>query len=212
VEAGPVKLLILALISNCIPYTTVPYLVIIAPQLAKMRGLELATAIVMLALGATLGKLVVYSAGRLVGHFKQLRARLRGLVKAVNTYKKATFLAVFIAAALPVPDDVVYIPVGVSGYNVFSFFIALFLGKIVVTTLAALYGVAVLYVFERTDLSEHVYVILAVVLTIIVVFIVNQINWDEFDKIYREQGIRKALVFIVISAAKAFLKIRCIRH
>lgn len=205
IRRGVIGLFGLSFISNAIPYMSVPYLVVIAPLLARTRGTELIVSIVTLALGASLGKLVVYGISRGVGGMKRIKLRLKGLAVAINTYKKATFLAIFLAAATPIPDDIIYIPVGVSKYNVLFFFTAIFLGKLIITTLTAIYGITAARVLEEIGVPEWIYVPSMVVLTILVMLIINKINWIRVGEIYEEEGLGRALIYIIKSLIKIIL-------
>jgi membrane protein DedA with SNARE-associated domain len=205
---GIIGLFVLAFVSNAIPYMSVPYLVVVAPLFAMMQSTELTMSIIMLALGASLGKLVVYGVSRGVGGIKRVRLGLKGLAVAVNTYKKATFLAIFLAAATPMPDDVIYIPVGISKYNVLFFFIATFLGKFIITSLTAIYGITAARVLEEIGVPEWIYIPSTIVLTILIILIINKINWVEVGKVYEEGGLSKALIYIIKSFIKIILSIR----
>ncbi len=202
---GVIGLFGLAFISNAVPYMSVPYLVVIAPLLARMESTELIISIVTLAIGASLGKLVVYVISRGVGGVKRIKLKLRGLAVAINTYKKAAFLAIFLAAATPIPDDVIYVPVGVSKYNVLFFFTAIFLGKLIITMLTAIYGITAARVLEEVGVPEWIYVPSMVVLTILIMLIINRINWIRVSEIYEEEGLGKALIYIVKSLIKIIL-------
>jgi membrane protein DedA with SNARE-associated domain len=204
-DSSFVKLLGLAFISNSIPYMTVPYLIIIAPFLARMRGLELVSSIFALALGATLGKLVVYGISRSLRRVHRVKLKLSGLTQALNTYRKATFTAIFLAAALPVPDDVVYIPAGISGYSAIYFFTALLLGKLVITALTAVYGAAVVYVIEESGVQDWVYVLAMSALTLLAIYIINKINWSEVNRLHEEKGVKSAIIYTVYSAKDVLL-------
>jgi membrane protein DedA with SNARE-associated domain len=184
---------------------TVPYLIIIAPFLARMRGLELVSSIFALALGATLGKLVVYGISRSLRRVHRVKLKLSGLTQALNTYKKATFTAIFLAAALPVPDDVVYIPAGISGYSAIYFFTALLLGKLVITALTAVYGAAVVYVIEESGVQDWVYVLAMSALTLLAIYIINKINWSEVNRLHEEKGVKSAIIYTVYSAKDVLL-------
>jgi len=79
---GIIGLFVLAFVSNAIPYMSVPYLVVVAPLFAMMQSTELTMSIIMLALGASLGKLVVYGVSRGVGGIK--RVRVDPIIPSVN--------------------------------------------------------------------------------------------------------------------------------
>jgi membrane protein DedA with SNARE-associated domain len=88
------------------------------------------------ATGAAAGKMVVFYGsyyGRRILK-DETRRRMRPLEKLVSRYG---WLAAFIAAATPIPDDLVYIPLGLSKYNPALFFGATFGGKIVLSEIVA---------------------------------------------------------------------------
>lgn len=197
---GMVGLFLFAFISNAIPYSTIPYLIIIAPIMARYKDLDLTVAIVSLALGATLGKLIIYLIGRGIASISRIQRAFSGLRNLTTAYSGATFLVVFLAAASPIPDDVFYIPVGLSKYNLILFFIAVLLGKTIITALTALYGVAFRFLFEElVGLPQTIYIPLMVIATLILVVIGNSIDWEGVSVVYRERGFIEALEYMVRS-------------
>lgn len=206
---GFVGLFLLAFISNAIPYLTIPYLIFVAPILSMYRGIELIVSIIALSLGAALGKVVVYFIGRGLASISKIGRRLESLHFFTSTYEKAVFLMVLAVAALPIPDDVFYIPVGLSRYSTLLFFIAVLLGKTIVTTLAAVYGVAMRFLLELTGMPLIVQVPLMVLVTLIITVIINNVNWQEAITIYQQKGVLEASRYILLSilvAVKALVK------
>lgn len=197
---GPAGLFLVAFISNAIPYSTVPYLVLIAPLLGVYRGRDLLVSILALALGATLGKVVVYFVGRGLASINKIGKALSGLRTLTRMHKHATFIVVFTAAALPIPDDVFYIPVGMSRYNVTPFIIAVLLGKLIITTLAALYGRAVRYILEEVaGVPTSIQVPLMVAITLTVALVANSIDWEGVSTVYKKKGVVKAFEYMIES-------------
>ncbi|MET1128370.1 MAG: VTT domain-containing protein, partial [Thermoproteota archaeon] len=128
----------IAFFGNVIPYMTVPYLVAIAGYGAALPGFgSKAIAAVSAALGAGLGKVVVFSMGRSI-HRVLPQGTRENLSVFASAFRRGVFIAVFIFAALPLPDDVLYVPLGVAGYSLLYFFVAVTLGKLVITSLAIL--------------------------------------------------------------------------
>lgn len=201
---GLIGLFLFAFISNAIPYSTVPYLVVLAPLIANYRGSELALVIMSLALGATLGKLVVYLVGRGVSSINKVQRVFSGMRSLTVTYSRSTFMSrvtfliVFLAAALPIPDDVVYIPVGLSKYSLPLFFIAVLLGKIIITLLAALYGVAFRFFIEDVaGLPPVVYAPLMLLITVSLILAGNRVNWENLIEVYNKEGFLTAIKYMI---------------
>lgn len=131
----------LSLGTNLIVFVPVPYLLVIL--LAAVSGrFDLVLLVISSAIGATIGKMIVfqsfYSGSRVIKD--KARSNLDSFRKVFERY---AWFAVFLAAATPVPDDIVYVPLGLARYNRIRFFIALFAGKTIIT-LMVVYGAAYL--------------------------------------------------------------------
>jgi uncharacterized membrane protein YdjX (TVP38/TMEM64 family) len=80
--------------------------------------------------GSVVGKLIVFYASY-YGH-KMLNTNTKKKMFPLNKLlSKYGWLGAFIAAAIPVPDDVVYITLGLTKYSPFRFATAVFVGKLV---------------------------------------------------------------------------------
>ncbi|MEM1612250.1 MAG: VTT domain-containing protein [Desulfurococcaceae archaeon] len=200
VGLGYVGLFLLAFLSNSIPYSTIPYLVFVAPLLSRLRGLPLIIAIIALAAGATAGKLVIYAVGRSISSVKTVRNFIRGFSYFARKHEKVTFITVFLIAALPIPDDIFYIPIGASGYNVMQFTIALFTGKLIITLLTAVYGFILSYLLEGvTELPMVVSIPIMIVITAVLMVAFGKVDWAGVEKAYYEKGILPAFAYVVMS-------------
>ena len=94
--------------------------------------------------------------------------------------------AAFVAAATPIPDDLVYIPLGLAKYNPKRFFVATLSGKIVlfyVIVLISHYtGLSLLEpVLQGIDDPLPVYIgiiALGVAMTVVVILLLR-LNWEK---------------------------------
>ena len=84
------------------------------------------------ALTATVAKQIIFYVSYEGRHIinEKTRKRMRPFERLVKRYGAA---AAFFAAATPIPDDLVYVPLGLAKYNPKRFFIATFTGKIVLS-------------------------------------------------------------------------------
>uniref|UniRef100_A0A7J2TKC2 VTT domain-containing protein n=1 Tax=Archaeoglobus fulgidus TaxID=2234 RepID=A0A7J2TKC2_ARCFL len=174
---------LISFISNSIPFVGIPYLnflVIISPFL-KLE--EMVIIALISAIGASLGKIVIYFIGT------GLRATLSEKTKEnlyffEKIFKKWGFFAIFLFAASPLPDDVLYIPLGIARYKLSHFFLAVFLGKTVVTFLAISMGKvasdAIDMLLGNNLLSFAVFFALTTLFTIAVI----KIDWRELFERY----------------------------
>ena len=84
------------------------------------------------ALTATVAKQIIFYISYEGRHIinEKTRKRIRPFERLVKRYGAA---AAFFAAATPIPDDLVYVPLGLAKYNPKRFFIATLTGKIVLS-------------------------------------------------------------------------------
>ncbi len=200
---GLLGVFLVSLLGNMIPYSTIPYFVFIIIYASRVQDWVIQLLIAILGgLGAAIGKLVVYYIGRTarVVMSSETRHNMELFTKIAG---KGIFLAVFIFAALPLPDDVLYVPLGVSGYSVIKFFIALLLGKIIITGMAVYLGQAMKWLIEEpANLPWYISIPVMLIITLLLTYIVMRINWIKAAQITEEDGLIKAIIFIIIEALK----------
>jgi len=120
--------------------------------------------------------LVTYFVGKRLG--KQRRERLDALAPK---FRRWGALALFIAAATPLPDEPVVIPMGLLKYNPAKFFVAFFLGKLVITIPGAYLGRAAENIFSPM-LSPEIIAVASVILTIIVTVVLLKIDVEGLSQ------------------------------
>tara|TARA_B100000586_G_scaffold240283_1_gene193002 strand:- start:270 stop:647 length:378 start_codon:yes stop_codon:yes gene_type:complete len=94
--------------------------------------------------------------------------------------------AAFVAAATPIPDDLVYIPLGLAKYNPKRFFVATLLGKVVlyyaIVLISHYMGLSLLEpILEDIEDPSPVYVgiiLFGAAMTIIVVLLLR-LDWER---------------------------------
>jgi membrane protein DedA with SNARE-associated domain len=170
---------LLSLIANSIPFVGLPYLNVLVLMTPFMESWELAIVAVLSALGATLGKLVIYFLGRGVGHTLPEKSR-ENLFFFQKLLRRWGILAIFLFAASPLPDDVLYIPLGMAKYKLHHYFLAVLFGKVIVTSYALLAGkIAMDFIEFYTESFELSFAILFLATTIFTIFILK-FNWKRF--------------------------------
>ena len=124
-----------SIIGNVIPFFPVPYLLFVVFVASTDTGLSLIPVATIAALGASIGKFTSYTLGYGAGRaFSGSKTKFDSLRKLLGG---SAFLAAFAFAALPLPDDVIFIPLGVMRYSPVKTFVSLFTGKFVLTLLIA---------------------------------------------------------------------------
>jgi membrane protein DedA with SNARE-associated domain len=97
--------------------------------------------------------------------------------------KRWAFPLLFIAAATPIPDEPVVIPLGLMKYSPAKFFSAYFLGKIVITIPGAILGNFAGDIFSAY-LNPVAMVILSIVLTVVVTIILLKVDVGKLAEKY----------------------------
>ncbi len=188
-EYGALGTFLISLIGNAIPYSTVPYLLFIAALGAGTENVFDRTLLTVLGgVGAALGKVAVYYMGRTASAVLSDATR-HNLELFSSLFRRSVFVATFIFAALPLPDDLLYIPLGIARYNIAYFFLAVVLGKIVITGMAVFFGSTVVALMESAYnknwlLSLSVGIFATVVATLVIV----KMDWQKILKTYEEKG------------------------
>ncbi len=182
---GPIGIFLVSLLSNSIPFVTIPYLGIIAGYTVFYRDLwSQILLITSSSLGAATGKIVVYFLGS---------AARRGLSenskRNVELFKKlarrSLFLAILFLAATPLPDDILYIPLGLMKYPILPYFTAILIGKVIITSVVVVYA-SWITTFAINDLYT---IPLWVGVTVALIYVVMKIDWYSVVEEVSDKGI-----------------------
>ena len=130
-EVGYLGLTLVSFFGSLIPFIPLPSFLLLATMSVGDK-FDLHVLAIISALTATAAKVIVftvsYEGRRIIG--EKSRKRMRPFERLVKRYGAA---AAFFAAATPMPDDLIYIPLGLAKYNPKRFFIATLSGKIVLS-------------------------------------------------------------------------------
>jgi uncharacterized membrane protein YdjX (TVP38/TMEM64 family) len=178
--ASLIELLIVLLSSfglNLIPFAG-PSNLFIASNFALILGVADPAALIaigfLVALGSALAKGIHYLVTFFVGKHLSEKRRRRLDAEALKV-KRWAFLLLFAAAAAPIPDEPVVIPLGLLKYSPVKFFLAFFLGKLSITVVGAFLGGWTKSTFSEW-LSPEVMIALSIVLTIVVTIILLKVD------------------------------------
>lgn len=149
IQEGYFGLFIACFLINMIPFLSPSNMVLagVAAILLSTLGISWVAIGIIVAIAATIAKLIHYYTVR-VSRFVLSEERLRSLDSEKKRVEKWGALALFIAAASPVPDDPLIVYLGLTKYNVPKFIASYFIGKVAVTLAGALIGDAVALQFE----------------------------------------------------------------
>ena len=130
-EVGYLSLALINFFGSLIPFVPLPGFLVLA-TMSVGEKFDLHVLAIISALTATAAKQIIFFAsygGRKIISEKT-RKRMRPFERLVKRYGAA---AAFFAAATPIPDDLVYVPLGLAKYNPKRFFIATLTGKFVLS-------------------------------------------------------------------------------
>jgi membrane protein DedA with SNARE-associated domain len=190
--ASIIELLVILLSSfglNLIPFAGPSNLFIASTAALSIVDADPATLVAvgfLVALGSALAKSIHYLVTFFVSKHLSEKRRQRLDADALKV-KRWAFLLLFAAAATPIPDEPIVIPMGLMKYSPTKFFTAFFLGKLSITVLGAFLGSWTKSAFSEW-LSTDVMIVLSVVLTIVAAVILLKVDVGKLmAKIFRRK-------------------------
>jgi len=179
--------LILALVNffgSLIPFVPLPGFLLLA-TMSVGNEYNLHVLALLSAITATVAKQIIFFvrfSGRKIMNEKT-RKRMRPFERLVKRYGAA---AAFVAAATPIPDDIIFVPLGLAKYNPKRFFIATLTGKIVLSYIIVFIshyiGLSFIEPFlENIDDTTPVYIgiiVFGAIMTAVIVLLLK-LDWQR---------------------------------
>jgi membrane protein YqaA with SNARE-associated domain len=154
----------------------IPYTLVLLGIAGSFDPLLLAVAV---ALGSAAGELIGYGVGYVGGWVmgKERRRQSEAMLRVFNRYGT---LVIFIFALTPLPDDLLFIPLGLMHYSLWKAFAVCATGKFFMALIIAHFGRAVGGLF----ISSWLLGIITTVLLALVVVAMFRIDWVRFAEKY----------------------------
>ena len=183
-EVGYLGLIIVSFFGSLIPFVPIPSFVLVA-TMAVGEQFNIHVLVLIAAITSTAAKQIIFYAsygGRKIISEKT-KKRMLPFQKLVKRYGGS---AAFVAAATPIPDDLVYIPLGLAKYNPKRFFVATLLGKFVlyyvIVLISHYMGLSLLEpVLQEINDPLPVYIgiiALGIAMTVVVILLLR-LNWEK---------------------------------
>ena len=183
-EVGYLGLTIVSFFGSLIPFVPIPSFVLVA-TMAVGEQFDIHVLVFIAAITSTAAKQIIFYAsygGRKIISEKT-KKRMMPFQKLVKRYGGS---AAFVAAATPIPDDLVYIPLGLAKYNPKRFFVATLSGKFVlyyvIVLISHYMGLSLLEpILQGIDDPLPVYIgiiALGIAMTIVVILLLR-LNWEK---------------------------------
>jgi len=168
---------LISIFGNFTIFFPVPFTITIYAFGATLNPLLLG---IVCGLGSTVGEFSAYLVG--VGGRKVIEGRFEErLESAKRLIQRYGAAIIFLFALLPLPDDVILIPLGVLRYDLKKALGAAFLGKVAMCTIVA-YAGRFSYTFVK-DIFESGGIlggVASVALLVIILFAMMKIDWTRF--------------------------------
>ena len=183
-EVGYLSLSLVNFFGSLVPFVPLPGFLLLA-TMSVGNQFDLHVLALLSAITATVAKQIIFYVsygGRKIINEKT-RKRMRPFERLVKRYGAG---AAFFAAATPIPDDLVYVPLGLAKYNPKRFFIATLTGKIVlsyvIVFISHYLGLSLVEPFlENIDDATPIYVgifIFGAMMTAVVVLLLR-LDWQR---------------------------------
>jgi membrane protein YqaA with SNARE-associated domain len=160
-----------------IPYTIVIYLLgsFLNPILVAVSG----------GLGSALGEFSGYVLGY-YGRAVLSEERRKKMDYMMKVFYRYGFAAIFFFALTPLPDDLLFIPLGIMRYQFVKVFIPALLGKILMCFILAYSGYLSIGIINTIFGGEGGWlgVVITSALLIIVIVVILKIDWEKVFKKY----------------------------
>lgn len=189
-ETNPLLWVFLAsLFGNLVPF--IPYFLVVVTVVTAFEGLTLVQVATLSALGATIGKFAIYGVGYGAGTAlsEKRKAGFNSLRKLLGG---SAFLAAFIFAASPFPDDVIFIPLGIMRYSPTKTLMALFSGKFALTLLVAYLARSSSQLVNLFLGGSTIATIASVVVVILIAVLMMRMDWEKVLERRRNGFIKRA--------------------
>jgi membrane protein YqaA with SNARE-associated domain len=183
VQYGYLGVFLISLVGAMSIFVPIPYTIVIF-ILGGLPGFDPLFIAVAAGIGSAIGEFSGYLLG--IGGRKVIGDRYKKKMDFITKlFKKYGPIAIFVFALTPLPDDLLFIPLGVMRYSLLRAFIPALLGKFFSNLIIAYSGrlsldiVKNIFGVEGEGMSLLVGTIIGIVLLIIVLIIMFKFDWEK---------------------------------
>ena len=183
-DFGYLGILLISFVGSIIVFVPIPYFPVLITA-AFNDNLNPTLIALSSAIGAVIAKLIIFYAsyyGR-----NMLSSKIKGkMIPLQRLLGRYGGIGAFIAAVSPIPDDIVYIPLGLAKYSPWKFAIATFLGKFIFNELVVLGAINFGKPFVNNLMSNSTNIDYLIVVTIasvatlgVIIYFALKIDWAK---------------------------------
>jgi membrane protein YqaA with SNARE-associated domain len=195
-QFGYLGIFLISLLGSLSIFFPIPYTVVIFSLGNTLEPVLIAVAAgIGSAIGEFSGYLLGWGGRNLVS--ERYRRKMDFLVKVFDKYGP---LAIFLFALTPLPDDLLFIPLGVMRYKIVKVFIPAIIGKFLMSLIVAYSGrytiqiIEDIFGVESSFISALIGTVIAVILLVIIFIIMFKVDWEKYFEKYvtKEAKTKKA--------------------
>jgi membrane protein DedA with SNARE-associated domain len=183
-DVGYLGLVLVSFFGSLIPFVPFPAFILLA-TMSVADQFNLHALALISAIASTIAKQIIfylsYGGRKIIA--EKTRKRIKPFERLVKRYGAA---AAFVAAATPIPDDLIYVPLGLARYNPLRFFISTLAGKIVLgyAIVFISHGFGMSYIdplLEQVHDMSTIYIGTVIFVTMMtgVVIVMLRLNWEK---------------------------------
>jgi membrane protein DedA with SNARE-associated domain len=183
-DFGYLGIFLISFVGSIVVFVPVPYFPVLITA-AFNSNLDPTLISLSSAMGAVSAKLIIFYAsyyGRNILSSK-IKGKMVPLQRLLGRYGG---IGAFIAAVSPIPDDIVYIPLGLAKYSPWKFAIATFLGKFILNEIFVLGAIYFGKPFVSNLMSNSISIDYLIIVTIasiaalgVIIYFALKIDWAK---------------------------------
>jgi len=183
---------LISLVGSLSIFFPIPYTVVIFALGEHFEPLWIAVAA---GIGSAMGEFSGYLLG--IGGRKFISGKYKRKMEfLMKLFNKFGSIAIFLFALTPLPDDLLFIPLGVMRYNFLKAFVPALIGKFLMSLIVAYSGrfsiqiIRDIFGVESDLISALIGMILGIVLLIVIFILMFKVDWEKYFEKYitNEEG------------------------
>ncbi len=187
-EYGYVGVFLISLVGSLSIIIPIPYTLLIYLMGAVLDP-------ILIAIASGLGSAVGEFSGYALGYYGRAvisEERQRKMDYMVKVFDRYGFFAIFLFALTPLPDDLLFIPLGIMRYRLIKAFVPSLLGKLLMSFILAYSGhLSIEFIRDLLGEGGLIGAIVTVILLIVIIVAILKIDWERVFEKYVGEGVEK---------------------
>lgn len=187
-EYGYVGVFLISLVGSLSIIIPIPYTLLIYLMGAVLNP-------ILIAIASGFGSAVGEFSGYALGYYGRAvisEERQRKMDYMVKVFDRYGFFAIFLFALTPLPDDLLFIPLGIMRYRFIKAFVPSLLGKLLMSFILAYSGhLSIEFIRDLLGEGGLIGAIATVILLIVIIVAILKIDWERVFEKYVGEGVER---------------------